>query len=106
MTLESSSQPVENKPSVAANERHGQLEDKILELCRQRGSGKSICPSEVARALECDEAKWRALMKPVRAAAVVLADAGRIDILRKGKRIAPSELKGVIRLRLAANEDD
>jgi hypothetical protein len=39
-------------------------------------------------------------MAPVRRAAASLADAGRIDILRKGKRVAPQEMRGVIRLRL------
>jgi hypothetical protein len=39
-------------------------------------------------------------MAPVRRAAAELADAGRIDILRKGKPIPPGEMRGVIRLRL------
>lgn len=77
------------------------LEAKILELCAARGPEKSICPSEVARALEPADETWRGLMKPVRRAAVTLAENGRIDILKKGKRIDPASVKGVIRLRLA-----
>jgi hypothetical protein len=39
-------------------------------------------------------------MAPVRTAAAALARDGRIDILRKGKPIAPAAIHGVIRLRL------
>jgi hypothetical protein len=53
----------------------------------------------VARALDPD---WRKLLAPVRRAAAQLADAGRIDILRKGKPIAPADMRGVIRLRIKA----
>ncbi|MEO1205655.1 MAG: DUF3253 domain-containing protein [Pseudomonadota bacterium] len=80
--------------------RDCRIRQQILELCAVRGTEKSICPSEVARALEADEAKWRALLKPVRREAAALARAGRIDILKKGKRIGPDEIKGVIRLRM------
>ena len=69
----------------------------ILEIAMARGEEKSFCPSEVARALSDD---WRPLLIHVRAAARRLADAGRIDILRHGKPIEPSAMKGVIRLRL------
>jgi hypothetical protein len=51
----------------------------------------------VARALS---EEWRPLLTHVRAAARRLAEEGRIDILRHGKPILPSEIKGVIRLRL------
>ncbi len=70
---------------------------EIIRQTQARGTDRSICPSEVARALDPD---WRSLMAPVRRAAASLADAGRIDILRKGKRVAPQEMRGVIRLRL------
>jgi hypothetical protein len=39
-------------------------------------------------------------MTPVRRAAIGLALAGRIDILRKGKPVDPVDVRGVIRLRL------
>lgn len=69
----------------------------ILSLVEARGTDKSICPSEVARALD---PAWQSLMGPVRQAAIRLAAAGRIDILRKGKPAPPGEVRGVIRLRL------
>lgn len=73
----------------------------ILRLCAERGSDRSICPSEVARALAGDDEKvWRLLMHPVRQAAFRLAEQGRIEVLRKGRVVAPSEAKGVLRLRI------
>jgi hypothetical protein len=69
----------------------------ILTLVEARGADKSICPSEVARALD---PSWQRLMTPVRRAAIGLALAGRIDILRKGKPVDPVDVRGVIRLRL------
>jgi hypothetical protein len=70
---------------------------EILRQTAERGAEKSICPSEVARALAPD---WRPLLPRVREAAVALAEAGRIDILRKGKPVDPREFRGVYRLRI------
>jgi len=70
---------------------------EILHQTAERGAEKSICPSEVARALAPD---WRPLLPRVREAAVALAEAGRIDILRKGKPVDPREFRGVYRLRI------
>lgn len=76
-------------------------EDEIAaEILRQTaacGPDRSICPSEVARALEPVE--WRRLLGPVRQSAERLARAGHIEILRKGKPVAPEGVRGVIRLR-------
>lgn len=93
--------PGNDGPSTEQTVADAVLRQKILELCGQRGPGKSICPSEVARALEDDEAAWRRLLKPVRCEAARLASEGRIEILKKGKPIAPESVKGVIRLRIA-----
>ena len=73
------------------------VEAAILQLVDARGPEKSICPSEAARALG---EEWQALLGDVRRAAVSLAKAGRIDILRKGKPIDPDSIRGVVRLRL------
>jgi hypothetical protein len=76
---------------------------EILRQTTARGPGKSICPSEVARALQPDEAAWRRLMGPVRTAAVQLAREGHVEVLRKGKPVNPEEeIRGVIRLRMKA----
>jgi hypothetical protein len=77
------------------------IEATILRLCAERGAGKSICPSEVARAIAGpDETVWRLLMHPVREAAFRLAREGRLQVLRKGRPIAPEQARGVIRLAL------
>lgn len=75
------------------------LAAEILRQTTARGPEKSVCPSEVARALAPGEA-WRGLMGPVRRAAIALAEAGRIEILRKGKPVPPEAVRGVIRLRV------
>ncbi|CAH0268285.1 DUF3253 domain-containing protein [Roseomonas sp. CECT 9278] len=74
------------------------IRDAILAQTAARGCDKSICPSEVARALEPE--RWQPLMPRIRHEAAVLAREGRIDILRKGKPVDPhAEIRGVIRLR-------
>lgn len=70
---------------------------EILRLTEARGPDRSICPSEVARALAPDA--WRPLLGAVRAEALRLAAAGRIDILRKGRPVSGEAVRGVIRLR-------
>ncbi len=74
-----------------------EIEAAILALTAQRGPAKSICPSEVARALRPD---WQPLLTEVRRVACRLAAAGQIDILRKGRPVEPAGVKDVIRLRL------
>ncbi len=75
-----------------------EIEATILALTTQRGPAKSICPSEVARALRPD---WQSLLSEVRRVACRLATAGQIDVLRKGHVVEPDGVKGVIRLRMA-----
>lgn len=70
----------------------------VLRLAGARGPAASFCPSEVARALDDD---WRPLMPAVRAVAAELADAGRIVVTRRGRRVDPRAVRGPIRLRLA-----
>ena len=74
------------------------VEAAILQLVEARGPGKSICPSEAARALGEDD--WHSRLGEVRRVAVNLAKAGRIDILRKGHPVDPDTVRGVIRLRI------
>ncbi len=80
----------------------GRIRDELLRQVIARGAGKSICPSEVARALQPE---WHALMHRVRTVAFALAQEGRIEILRKGRPIEPEAVRGVIRLRLKGEAD-
>lgn len=74
--------------------------DAILELLGERDPGKTICPSEAARALAGQE-DFRPLMEPVREAAAKLADEGRIEVTQSGEPVRVGEAKGPIRLGLA-----
>ncbi|MFC1465009.1 MAG: DUF3253 domain-containing protein [Candidatus Brachytrichaceae bacterium NZ_4S206] len=70
----------------------------ILQLLQARGTGKTICPSEAARAYAPDD--WRRHMPAVRQAAFDLAEAGQIVILQRGKVLDGRSAKGPIRLAL------
>lgn len=97
-----------SNPKIAApdqprsQEQPRAIEAEILRLAGVCGPEKSICPSDVARALDPE---WQKLSSAVRRAAIRLAEAGRIDILRKGKRVEPAGVKGVIRLRIGRAGD-
>lgn len=83
------------------------IPDAILRLCIERGAGKTICPTEAARALAGDAAgdlAWREWLPKVRSAAVHLAREGKIVIYRKGKPVDPDNFRGVIRLGLPRGE--
>ena len=79
-----------------------QLEETILRLLHERGAGKTICPSEAARAVaNSDEREdWEPLMEPARAAARRLVAADKIVITQQGHTVDASTAKGPIRLRL------
>ena len=78
-----------------------QLEAAILELLRERGRDKTICPPEAAKLVGGKDARsdWELLMEPARAAAKRLVAAGRIVVTQKGRVVDPSTAKGPIRLR-------
>jgi hypothetical protein len=73
------------------------IEAEILRQAEALGPERSLCPSDVAQAMTPD---WRTRLSAVRRAAIRLAVAGRIDILRKGRPVDPVSVKGVIRLRI------
>lgn len=73
-------------------------ERAILDLLALRGPGKTICPSEAARALGGDDG-FRPLMALVRDAAGALAAGGQIEITQRGRRVDVDEPRGPIRLR-------
>ncbi|MBV8839101.1 MAG: DUF3253 domain-containing protein [Alphaproteobacteria bacterium] len=81
------------RPTAAA------IETALLRLVAERGPGKTVDPTEAARALGGDHPdQWGPLMQPIRKAAVALAEQGRLVILRKGKPVDPRDFKGVYRL--------
>lgn len=68
----------------------------ILRLVKERGPGKTICPSEAARAVASDN--WRALMPAVHRLAADMARAQQLVFYQKGRPVAPAEARGVYRL--------
>lgn len=77
------------------NER---LHAAILDLARERGPAKTICPSDAARALGGDD--WRDLMDDARNIARDLARSGDVEISQKGKVLDPDATwRGPIRIR-------
>jgi hypothetical protein len=90
-------------PGMSPTVEDSAIAAEIIRQTRDRGPEKSICPSEVARALAGGmDGPWRPLMGRVRAAALGLARDGAVEILRKGRALPPDqEPHGVIRLRIA-----
>ncbi len=67
----------------------------------KHGKESSIDPGTIARQLVgSDPDTWGKVMKPLRPLLVQMAKDGEIEFLRKGKPIAPEELRGVYRLRV------
>jgi hypothetical protein len=75
------------------------IAQEIVRQLSRRAADSSICPSEVARALQSDEAAWRALMPQVREVAAAMRESGRLRITRGGVDVPGSALHhGAIRL--------
>jgi hypothetical protein len=75
------------------------IAETMLALVAERGPGKTVCPSEVARALGGPHPDgWGPLMQPVRRVAVDLMKQGRLVIRRKGRPVDPDDFKGVYRI--------
>ncbi len=70
----------------------------LREMLQNRGADKTICPSEVARALA--SAEWREIMPLVREAAQVLLHEGVLQIEQKGVLVDPALVRGPVRYRL------
>jgi hypothetical protein len=75
-----------------------QAERTILDLLAKREPGKTICPSDAARAIDPDG--FRELMPLVRDAARQLVAEGKIEVTQSGKRVDLDKARGAIRLRL------
>jgi len=84
----------------------------ILALAQARGRDASISPTEAARAIAAalmpdgGPDTWHRYLTAVRRCADMLAQNGQIEILRKGRPVDPAGVKGVIRLRIAAQAEN
>lgn len=68
------------------------IADALRALARERGGGKTFCPSEAAKRLADD---WRPLMDDVRR---VAGTTDGIVATQKGERVDPVAARGPIRL--------
>lgn len=74
------------------------LRTAILEMARERGPAKTICPSDAARAVGGEG--WRDLMEQARGIARELARAGDVEISQRGEVLDPDATwRGPIRIR-------
>ena len=73
--------------------------ETILQMCAATDIEGQVKPEDVA--MEIYEADWQSLLSRIRIAARQLAEAGHLEILRKGKPTDPNDFKGVYRLRIA-----
>ena len=72
------------------------LEAAIDALLDKRGDGKTICPSEAARAVGGQE--WRDLMPTAREAAARMAGRGDVVVTQKGRPVDALTARGPIRI--------
>jgi len=70
----------------------------IISMATDRGADKTICPSEVARALFPDN--WRKHMDEVREVAIGLQQQGKVAITQKRELVDLDNIKGPIRIKL------
>ncbi len=84
-------------------DQQASLRAAILELLERRGPGKTICPSDAARAVAA--ADFRPLMDTARAAAAELVDQGEIEVTQRGEVIDIAHAHGPIRLRRRRSPD-
>ncbi|MEN9873994.1 MAG: hypothetical protein RL186_891 [Pseudomonadota bacterium] len=75
-------------------------EQAILELIAAAKPGRTIHPTDAARAMYQGKEPdgWMTKMTAIRHAAIHLARQGQIGLYRKGKITDPNSLKGVYRL--------
>ena len=70
----------------------------MWKLLSERGSQKSICPSEVAK--QCFSENWRMHMEAVRQVAYEWTKEGKVVITQKGIPVDPETIKGPIRIKI------
>ena len=83
------------------------IRERLLALLAERGEGKTIGPSDVARDIGGPHPDgWSPLMTPIRKVAARLMKEGRVAILRKGKPVEdPDDFRGVYRIAAAVPEE-
>jgi len=96
----------------ASNLHEDPIVRELKRLLQSRVFPKTICPSEVARALSkteleaYDAVEWREVMPEIRKRVWELRDAGEVEVMQKGEvlsyDVGLEEVKGPIRVRFKA----
>jgi hypothetical protein len=73
------------------------IHQAILTMAAQRAPDKTVCPSEIARALY--PTSWRKYMHVVRDAAIELQKDGKVTITQKSQPVDVDNIKGPIRIK-------
>ncbi|HEY8300302.1 MAG TPA: DUF3253 domain-containing protein [Jatrophihabitans sp.] len=73
----------------------------IRTLLRHRASDRTICPSDVARAV--GGSSWRTRMDAARAVAAELHDAGVVRVRQRGEDVEPRTARGPVRIARGPN---
>jgi hypothetical protein len=89
-------------PMAPVSVEQARLRAAILELLERRGPGKTICPSDAARAVAA--ADFRPLMDTARDAAAELVADGEIEVTQHGEVVDITRARGPIRLRRRRGE--
>jgi len=74
------------------------VEDLIIDLLSNLKNKDTLGPNQVAKAINAEY--WRRQLPQVRAAIQSLENAGRIEVVRKGKVVPFEGIKGIYRFRL------
>ena len=74
------------------------IQETIRGLLEGLDPGKTICPSDAARAIDDDG--FRALMDPVRRVARDMVARGELEVTQSGRVVDIDTARGAIRLRL------
>ncbi len=76
------------------------VEAAIVTLLGHRGTAKTICPSDAARAVGGN--RWRSLVPVAREVARMMASRGDVEITQKGVPLSPdADWRGPVRIRTA-----
>ena len=96
-------------PNSASDSPDDILLETLTKLLHARSYPKTICPSEVARALTSDQVQlleansWRELMPKIRELCCALRDEGKVEILQQGIALTSDtkveDIRGPIRVR-------
>ena len=97
-----------DQPKEIEAVKEAKIEDPVvIAILGALSGGKTSAFQDVARTIAKERRKpkdgpnlWRRYMNAVKQQAIHLAKSGRIEIMRKGEPVDPSNFKGIVTIRL------